>query len=86
MLDARPLDIQTRHVCTNIEIFQREAGEATGVTYFLFFRETGEMNRPLPLTGIKMIGEYHDVFSRSDSGWLIARRSIRIVFREDAVG
>lgn len=82
MLDARPLDIQTRHICTNIEIFPDDATSAHGVTYFQLFRGQGEQDETLPLHGPSMVGAYHDLFRLTDDGWRFAQRTIKVAFSD----
>ena len=80
MLNARPVDVQTRHICSNIEISQQSDNEATGITYFVFFRGIGDANQTLPLGNPNLVGEYHDRFQFTDKGWRIAHRRIKLVF------
>jgi ketosteroid isomerase-like protein len=80
MMAARPLGVQTRHMCTNFEITRLDDQSATGLTYFLFFRGEGAADKISPMTGPALMGEYHDRFRLTDAGWRIAHRTIKLVF------
>jgi hypothetical protein len=83
MLDARPIDVQTRHICSNIEISQHAPNEATGITYFIFFRVVGNEGQTLPLGNPNLVGEYHDRFQFTNTGWRIAHRRVKLVFSDE---
>ncbi|GAB3114589.1 nuclear transport factor 2 family protein [Aestuariicella hydrocarbonica] len=80
MLDSRDESIQTRHICTNIEITNITDCSARGITYFVFFNGEGRQTETLPLTGPKFVGEYHDDFICENGIWKIQKRRVRIVF------
>jgi len=73
---------RSRHVCTNVVVDVDEGGEtATGVTYFVLFREDGVApDRTAPLPGPQIVGEYHDRFVRDPGGWRIAQRQAAAAF------
>jgi predicted RNA-binding Zn ribbon-like protein len=79
-LAARPRDVVTRHICTNISVKCSSEREATGLTYFLFFRAVGKAGDDLKVNGPTMVGEYHDHFVRTANGWRIARREVKVIF------
>jgi 3-phenylpropionate/cinnamic acid dioxygenase small subunit len=83
MLNARPVDVQTRHICSNIEISQQSANEANGITYFVFFRGVGDGSQTLALGNPNLVGEYHDRYLFTDVGWRIAQRRIKLVFSDN---
>ena len=84
MMNSRPEDIQTRHVCTNFELTRTSSKDAEGQTYFLFFRGEGDGSEVFPLSGPHIVGEYHDQFQLTDKGWRIAHRKIRIIFQQSS--
>lgn len=55
-LDSRPVDIVTRHVCTNIEIVQRGPEAAEGLTYFTFYKAVGAADI-CEIDGPELVGE-----------------------------
>jgi 3-phenylpropionate/cinnamic acid dioxygenase small subunit len=80
MLHSRDESIQTRHICSNIEIDNLTDTTATGITYFTFFNGEGEHEEVIPLAGPKFVGEYHDEFILIAGEWRIQKRKVRIVF------
>lgn len=81
-LDTRPVDIATRHVCTNFHATRSAPDRAEGFTLFTFYRIAGDdATDALPLAGPAAVGEYTDQFRLTPEGWRIARRDIRIVFQ-----
>jgi hypothetical protein len=66
---ARPART-TRHVCSNVVIDVRSDSEATGESAMLLF--TGE--------GVPKVGSFHDIFVRTDAGWLFAERRGSLIF------
>jgi hypothetical protein len=81
-MDTRPVDIVTRHVCTNFEARRVGEDSAQGSILFTFYRaQAGLDPGPLPLIGPEMIGEYVDQFRRTPDGWRIARRQVVIEFQ-----
>ncbi len=80
MLHNRDESVQTRHVCTNIEVTDITVTTAKGITYFTFFNGEGELDEVIPLAGPKFVGEYHDDYIMQSGEWLIHKRSVKIVF------
>jgi hypothetical protein len=83
-LAARPADVTTRHVCSNIRVSFDAASEdeAGGVCYVLFFQGTGEACAgAAQLSGPPSVVEYHDRFLRTAVGWRIRSRRIRMAIR-----
>lgn len=68
-----------RHLMSTIRIFPVNEQQARGVSYVTVYSgSAGDLPRPLaqPLA----IGEYHDQFTRTSSGWKIQRREFVPVF------
>jgi hypothetical protein len=80
MLHGRDTSIQTRHICTNIEISEITDTSAKGITYFVFFNGEGSQEDVIPLAGPKFVGEYHDEFVQENGDWRIQKRQVRIIF------
>jgi len=83
MLEGRSGGRVTRHVCANVLVDAKDSVHASGVTYFTLFTgeragsEDGPLCMQLPLT----VGEYHDLYKKTDDGWRIAERRAVAVFR-----
>lgn len=76
MLDARPKDIVTRHLCTNIRLDKISSREIQGRCYITLISaplKDGRADGPkVALTGV-----YHDRFLRTRDGWrIIERRAV----------
>lgn len=83
-LAGRPVQVVTRHVCSNIRVsFEDEPeGEAGGVCYVLFFQGAEDAGGgPAHLAGPPSVVEYHDRFRRTAGGWKIHSRRIRMAIR-----
>lgn len=80
----RPAALVTRHVCTTIHVRPVDREHATGVVYIVLFRHEGAGGVPAPLDRPEMVGEYEDEYVLTDSGWKIARRVAKAVFRRPA--
>jgi hypothetical protein len=75
-----------RHLTSNILITVKDDNSAEGVTYYLAFHNdpgTAEPKLPLPLEPFSL-GEWHDRFTRTPSGWRISHREVKRFFQ--AVG
>lgn len=84
-LKGRPRDVVTRHICTNIAIKVINEKEASGITYFTFYRGPKDDDRPvLPLNGPDIVGEYHDRYLLTDDGWRIAERAVAFAFQKSS--
>jgi SnoaL-like domain len=81
-LDARPRDVTTSHVCSNIVVERSSPDEAWGTTYFTFYSATQtEGCEALPLEGPTMVGEYHDHFVLTERGWRLGKRTVLPKFK-----
>jgi hypothetical protein len=75
-----------RHFTANIKIEVMDENNAEGVTYYTAYQgdaETAPLALPLPLRLPLSIGEWHDKFVRTPSGWRIALRETRRLFQRD---
>lgn len=79
-LAARPADMTTRHLCTNIRVSIESDSQASGSCYVLFFQGAGEQEAPV-MTSAPSVVEYHDRFTRTAAGWRIHERRIRMALR-----
>ena len=80
-LQARPVELTTFHVCSNVLIETESADRAHGVSYFTVYLQQGRSTGagPMRFTGQTFIGRYHDVFEwRTGVGWKIAVRDGRV--------
>jgi hypothetical protein len=86
VMAARPKDIRTRHVCSNIFVRMNGERSATGNTYFTLYRgkEPGP-DQSVDLTGPSFVGEYEDEFSLTDDGWKINKRAVKLIFQREPV-
>jgi 3-phenylpropionate/cinnamic acid dioxygenase small subunit len=71
---ARPENVVTRHICTNIRIDLQIDGTANGTCILLLF--VGQPNEKPSTT----IAEYHDTYVATAEGWRIKKRVANIVF------
>jgi ketosteroid isomerase-like protein len=79
-LESRPVDIVTRHVCSNIAIAQHGPDTAEGLTYFTFYKEMAAADI-CEIDGPEMVGEYHDTFTLTAQGWKLQSRKIAVIFK-----
>ncbi|MDB5827857.1 MAG: hypothetical protein JWQ73_2077 [Variovorax sp.] len=80
-LSARPVDILTRHCCSNFRIDFHDARSASGSCYVVCFKAKMVDGADLPVqTPAPTVGEYHDQFVLTTDGWRIHRREIRLLF------
>jgi hypothetical protein len=73
-----------RHLTSNILITVKDDDTAEGVTYYLAFHTdpgTAQPKLPLPLEPPFSLGEWHDKFVRTPSGWRIAHREVKRFFQ-----
>jgi 3-phenylpropionate/cinnamic acid dioxygenase small subunit len=78
-LQARPTTVETRHLCTNIQVNVTSADEAEGFCYVLFFQGVpGSAGEPATVSKAPGVVEYHDRYLRTTNGWRIQERRIRM--------
>jgi hypothetical protein len=73
-----------RHLTSNILITVKDDNTAEGVTYYLAFHNdpgTAQPKLPLPLEPPFSLGEWHDKFVRTPSGWRISHREVKRFFQ-----
>ena len=71
----------SRHVCSNLLIDVEDGERARGVVYLTLYRHDGEPGRRMsPSAAPSIVGEYRDVFRRTEAGWRFARRDISVSF------
>jgi hypothetical protein len=73
-----------RHVTSNIRIMVKDERSAEGVTYYIAFnQDPGEPapKFPLPFAPPFSMGEWHDKFVRTGTGWRIAHREVKRLFQ-----
>lgn len=82
-LSQRSPERLTRHICTNIVIDIADYNNASGLCYLLLYasdRAEPEDATGRPVNSPRRVGEYHDKFVRTDSGWRIAERRGTLLF------
>ncbi|TGN95722.1 nuclear transport factor 2 family protein [Burkholderia sp. USMB20] len=75
-MHARPDDMITRHICTNIRIDTPGNGIATGAGSMLLFHRVGSENGAPSIT----VADYRDIYIATADGWRIQERVSAIVF------
>jgi hypothetical protein len=80
-LDGRPGHVHTRHLCSNIEVNVISAEEATGSCEVLFFQGQAASDGVVQIQGSPGIVQYQDRFVRTDAGWRIHERRIRMLMK-----
>ena len=76
-LYSRPLDVATRHLCTNLRV-DVHGDDADGSCSVLFFRSEGAAGEPFKAS-VPVIVDYQDRYKRTADGWRIVERRIRPV-------
>lgn len=78
---ARPEDVVTRHVCTNIRIDQMASNSAMGTCTLLLFHGTATQGGESTGSSYSItVAEYRDTFVVTQSGWKIAARVAHVIF------
>jgi SnoaL-like domain len=80
-LNARSMQVETRHLCTNILIDVTSSDEASGVCDVLFFQGQTGSDGSVQMAGSPAIVQYQDQFRRTASGWRIHERRIRMLMK-----
>ncbi len=84
----RPATLRSRHVISNVHVEPLDARRARGMNYVTIYRHVGEASQqrgPAPLDQPAAVGHYEDRYERTDEGWLIARRTLHLAFRNEAL-
>ena len=71
----------TVHLMSTIRITKVNDDSATGVSYVTVYTAPAGAG-PHTVSGYAAIGEYHDDFRRTDSGWQIAKRDLVLRLRD----
>ncbi|WP_454740267.1 nuclear transport factor 2 family protein [Cupriavidus necator] len=77
-MHSRPMDIETRHVCTNVRVdIDASTASASGTSYLTLFRgpKSGDGTAAAPV-----IAEFDDRYERTSEGWRIASRIVTAAF------
>ncbi|WP_367353130.1 nuclear transport factor 2 family protein [Achromobacter animicus] len=81
-LRNRPVELETRHFCTNFQVELGGEGEASGRFYVVCYKGAGETaGRDVPATPAPIVAEYHDKYIEVVDGWWIAERNVHMVFQ-----
>ena len=73
----------TRHFVTATDFSDINSSSAKGITYYTLYLYDGDAEKPYPLDGPFVLGEYHEEFSNTRNGWKIKSREARIIFRKN---
>lgn len=86
-LSARPDELRSRHVITNVFVDVLDVNSARGISYLTLYRHHGPESAahgPAPLCGPAAVGHYEDRFVRTDEGWRFQSRRLHLAFRDPA--
>jgi len=73
-----------RHVTSNIRIVVKDERNAEGVSYYVAYNQdpgTDAPKFPLPFAPPFSMGEWHDKFVRTPSGWRLSHREVKRLFQ-----
>jgi len=75
-------DLQTVHLCTNVDIEVIDETSARGWVNLCLFRRWREAGTeaPVPDTRPALVASYEDTYATEDGRWLIASRAQRLTF------
>ena len=73
---------ETRHFVTATDFSEVKADSAKSITYYTLYLYNGDAEKPYPLDGPFVVGEYHEEFTKTDAGWKIRSRKAQIIFRK----
>ena len=78
-LNARPVAIETRHVCAPPFFEQIGKDRARAVTYVNMFQGPAkDDSTPIDIAGIAGVVEFHQTFTHTGDGWRIAHHESRV--------
>ncbi|BBC30966.1 hypothetical protein SGFS_022600 [Streptomyces graminofaciens] len=80
LLEQRPLTQLERHVMTTIHVTQLSPDECASTSYAMIFRAETAPGRPAAVQGPVAVGDFHDRFRLTDSGWKLSFRTSEPVF------
>lgn len=79
-------DLQTLHLCTNLDIEVLDDSTARGWVNLCLFRRWREAGStgPVAVTAPSLVAAYDDTYARVEGRWLLASRVQRVVFADPA--
>jgi len=79
-------DLQTLHLCTNIDVEVRDESYARGWVNLCLFRRWRDSGTtaPVPVTTPSLVAAYEDKYVRVGGRWLLEARTQRVVFADPA--
>jgi len=79
-------DLQTLHLCTNVDVEVLDQSTARGWVNLCLFRRWRDAGTtaPVPVTTPSLVAAYEDAYERVDGRWLLATRTQRVVFADPA--
>jgi len=81
MLEARPVDAVTRHMCTNIVIEPLDDNRARGRSSVTLFRGTAAPGAAGPIPSERpLVAEYEDQYILVNGSWKILLRKTSLIF------
>ncbi|GAA4025124.1 nuclear transport factor 2 family protein [Streptomyces plumbiresistens] len=80
LLDQRPASQLERHVMTTIHVTQQSPHECAATSYAMIFRAEATPGHPATVAGPVAVGEFHDRFRLTDSGWRLSFKTSEPVF------
>lgn len=77
-------DLQTLHLCTNIDVQVLDDSTARGRVYLCLFRRWRSANSPdpVPTTIPSLVAVYEDLYARRGAQWLIESRVQQALFAD----
>jgi ketosteroid isomerase-like protein len=79
LYDKTPSGFTVRHIITNVHFLDVEADQARGVVYNTSYHAIEGQEDENPFVTARMM-EFHDLYQRTDAGWLIRSRTSKMVF------
>ena len=76
---SRPVDRQSRRLCTNVLVDVESPTRAQATSYLVTYRVDG-WSGMVPVPAPTNVGHYEDHFARIDGVWLVARRKLELPF------
>ena len=90
-VSARPDELRSRHVITNVFVDVVDEDTARGIAYLTLYRHLadkpsipGPGSDPAPTTLPAAVGHYQDKFARVSDGWRFEARTLHLAFRDPA--
>lgn len=84
-LQARPVDVVTRHLSTSLRVQFESADTATGRSVVLFCQgaapSAAQAEGPAAMNAPPSVVEYQDRYQRTAAGWRISQRRIRLALQ-----